>query len=159
MHLLVYAGAVAQDESAERSLERLLQGRVTPGKTIDLSSLPAASTATSAAAPPSPEEPRLTVWELDSEEIAWLVEVVSRFDGTDFKATLAAAPAGPGRLVRYLASSRPTQYAGRLYEHPSNGELRRQTAQRIAALPDPDAQLERLPTAIRRAVESQMDPS
>lgn len=152
VHLLVYAGAVAQDEYSERSMERMLQGRTTPGKTVDLSSIPIVPPSA-----PTLEEPRLTVWELEAEEISWLADIVARFDGTDFKAAIEAASQQTGptlsRIVRYLSSSRPTQYTGRLFEHPSNGELRRQTAQKIAALPDPDAQLERLPTAIRRAVE------
>ncbi|HND31850.1 MAG TPA: hypothetical protein PLA94_17730, partial [Myxococcota bacterium] len=67
----------------------------------------------------------------------------------------AAVDAAPSlaRLLRYLQSARPTQYAGRMYEHPVNGGLRQATAEALAALPDPDAQLERLPLAIRRAVE------
>ena len=156
LHLLLYAGAVAQDEYADRSRERLFQGRGTPAKTVELSSIPVAP-------PPASDEPRLTVWELDSQEIAWLSEIVAHFDGNDFKAaiegaSLSAAP-GLSRIHRYLSSTRPTQYAGRLFEHPLNKELRRQTAQRIQSLPDPDAQLERLPTAIRRAVEGVMGPT
>jgi hypothetical protein len=191
LQLLSFAGAVAQEEASEKTIQRLIAARQRPGRTVDLgrpdrweSAAPEKavfpqgnSTATppvTRAPPPSPAEAtprenagrnpegegRLTVWELSAEETAWLAGVVCSFDGNDFKAALEAAaadaPPSLSRLLRYLQSARPTQYAGRMYEHPVNGGLRQFTAEALAALPDPDAQLDRLPSAIRRAVEELM---
>jgi len=162
LHAFLFSGAVAQDEHAEVALRRVTRGRVLPGRTMDLGALVAPPPAGVPSTPAREEEPRGTVWELDGDEIDWLVGVVADFGGDDFKGALEAAmEARAGeptlqRILRYLRCSRPTQYAGRLFEHPSNEALRTRCGARLGALEDPESQLGRLPTAIRRAVEGRV---
>jgi len=157
LHLLVFAGAIAQDEAADQVMSRLGSRPSRPGPTIEIGKLELPKTDPEPkAADPKSSEPRILVWELSEEEREWLAGIVAGFEGGEFKSALENAPrSSPGlaRITRYLASTRPTQYAGRLYEHPTNQLLRQRTVELLVDRPDLDAHLERLPTAIRRALD------
>jgi hypothetical protein len=52
---------------------------------------------------------------------------------------------------------RPTQYCGRLYDHPPNRALREDLAARLRLLPEPAALLSLFPLGLRRVVGPLLD--
>jgi hypothetical protein len=158
IELYLFEGAVAFEELAERAL-----GRSEPPAQTGIHALPPAPPS-----PPTPpladaEAPRPRLWALDPGEVALLNGLVARFRGGDFEHHLEqglsprAREPEARRLCAYVLGVRPTQYCGRLYDHPPNRALREDLAARLRLLPEPAALLSLFPLGLRRVVGPLLD--
>ena len=104
------------------------------------------------AAPPGP------LRRLRAEEAAALNAVVLDFAGGSFASHLELALTGAAyplaRVASHILGPRPTQYCARLYQHPSNTELRTGLAKALAARRDGSEAVARLPRGIQAALAS-----